>query len=40
MKDGKKPEAEQLKTEIAEIGDQLAAIEAEFQTCRVPWISY
>ena len=32
MKDGKKPEAEELKTEIAEIGDQLGAIEAEFQT--------
>ncbi len=31
MKDGKKPEAEELKTEIAEIGDKLAAIEAEFQ---------
>ena len=31
MKDGKKPEAEQLKTEITEIGDQLGAIEAEFQ---------
>ena len=31
MKDGKKAEAEQLKTEITEIGDQLGAIEAEFQ---------
>ena len=32
MKDGKKAEAEQLKIEVAEIGDQLGAIEAEFQT--------
>ncbi|MBU24700.1 MAG: serine--tRNA ligase [Gammaproteobacteria bacterium] len=32
MKEGKKIEAEQLKTEIAEIGDQLGAIETEFQT--------
>ena len=35
MKDGKKPEAEELKTEIAEIGDKLDAIEAEFQTVQV-----
>ena len=35
MKDGKKSEAEELKTEIAEIGDQLGAIEAEFQTVQV-----
>ncbi len=31
IKDGKKVQAEQLKTEIAEIGDQLGAIETEFQ---------
>ena len=31
IKDGRKAEAEQLKTEITEIGDQLGAIEAEFQ---------
>ena len=30
MKEGKIAEAEQLKTEIAGIGDQLAAIETEF----------
>ena len=39
MKDGKKAEAEQLKIEITEIGDQLGAIEAEFQNVRV-LISY
>ena len=31
MKDGKKAEAEQLRIEITEIGNQLGAIEAEFQ---------
>ena len=30
MKDGKREEAEQLKTEIADIGDELAAIESQF----------
>ena len=32
LKDGKKVQAEQLKIEIAEISDQLGAVEAEFQT--------